>query len=270
MSAVRGVTKETRRVTAWRRSIAEYTDRRVLLILPLGFASGLPLLLTFSTLSAWFAKSGVSLKTIGAFALVGTPYAFKFLWSPLIDRLPPPIPLGRRRGWGITIQLALDRRDARAGLMQPQGRSRAHGSAGAAGGVPLCEPGRGDRRVPGRNPDAGAAGSRRRNDPDGIPNRDAGLWRRRADYRGARGLVRGLRHDGGVVGSRAARVHLRTRAGDAARGTAAYRGARMGGDSRMAGDGGRRTVRRLYAAAGRGRRSSFSSSVTNWARRWRV
>jgi PAT family beta-lactamase induction signal transducer AmpG len=91
----------------WRLSMADYTDRRVLLILPLGFASGIPLLLTFSTLSAWFATAGVSRAAIGAFALVGTPYAFKFLWSPLIDRLPPPIPLGRRRGWGIAIQLAL-------------------------------------------------------------------------------------------------------------------------------------------------------------------
>jgi PAT family beta-lactamase induction signal transducer AmpG len=98
---------EAKGVAAWRQSIAEYTERRVMLILPLGFASGLPLLLTFSTLSAWLAKDGISLKTIGAFALVGTPYAFKFLWSPLIDRLPPPIPIGRRRGWGLTIQLAL-------------------------------------------------------------------------------------------------------------------------------------------------------------------
>jgi PAT family beta-lactamase induction signal transducer AmpG len=91
----------------WRKSLAVYADRRVLLILPLGFASGLPLLLTFSTLSAWLATAGISRAAIGAFALVGTPYAFKFIWSPLIDRLPPPIPLGRRRGWGITIQLAL-------------------------------------------------------------------------------------------------------------------------------------------------------------------
>jgi len=83
-----------------RRSLAVYTDRRVLLILPLGFASGLPLLLTFSTLSAWRATAGVKRAAIGAFALVGTPYALKFLWSPLIDRLPPPLPLGRRRGWG--------------------------------------------------------------------------------------------------------------------------------------------------------------------------
>ena len=94
-------------MTAWRRSLEQYTDRRVLLILPLGFASGLPLLLTFTTLSAWFATTGVSKATIGAFALVSTPYALKFLWSPLIDRLPPPIPIGRRRGWGIAIQLAL-------------------------------------------------------------------------------------------------------------------------------------------------------------------
>lgn len=91
----------------WFRSAAAYTDRRVLQTLLLGFSSGLPLLLTFSTLSAWLATAGVRRAAIGAFALVGTPYAFKFAWSPLIDRLPPPFPLGRRRGWGIAIQLAL-------------------------------------------------------------------------------------------------------------------------------------------------------------------
>ncbi len=94
-------------VAGWRRALAAYTDRRVLMIFPLGFASGLPLLLTFSTLSAWLATAGVARSAIGAFALVGTPYALKFLWSPLIDRLPPPLPLGRRRGWAITIQIAL-------------------------------------------------------------------------------------------------------------------------------------------------------------------
>ncbi|MGA2410331.1 MAG: MFS transporter, partial [Candidatus Binataceae bacterium] len=89
------------------RWLGEYLDRRVLMILPLGFASGLPLLLTFSTLSAWLATAGVKRAAIGAFALAGTPYALKFLWAPLIDRLPPPLPLGRRRGWGIAIQCAL-------------------------------------------------------------------------------------------------------------------------------------------------------------------
>ncbi len=94
-------------MTDWRHSLTVYRDRRVLLILPLGFASGLPLLLTFSSLSAWLATAGVRRAAIGAFALVATPYAFKFVWSPLMDRLPPPLPLGRRRGWGISIQLAL-------------------------------------------------------------------------------------------------------------------------------------------------------------------
>jgi MFS transporter, PAT family, beta-lactamase induction signal transducer AmpG len=94
-------------MTTWARSFADYADRRVLLILPLGFASGLPLLLTYSTLSAWLATAGVRRAAIGAFALVGTPYAFKFVWSPLVDRLPPPIPMGRRRGWAVTIQILL-------------------------------------------------------------------------------------------------------------------------------------------------------------------
>src|ERR1700722_17974965 len=94
-------------MTAWQRSLAVYRERRVLLILPLGFASGLPLLLTFSTLAAWLATAGVSRAAIGAFALVGTPYALKFLWAPVIDRLPPPLRFGRRRGWGIAIQMAL-------------------------------------------------------------------------------------------------------------------------------------------------------------------
>lgn len=87
--------------------MAAYTEPRVLQVLALGFSSGLPLLLTYSTLSAWLATGGVRRAAIGTFAVVGTPYAFKFLWAPLMDRVPPPLPLGRRRGWGITIQILL-------------------------------------------------------------------------------------------------------------------------------------------------------------------
>ncbi len=105
----------------WRRPFAPYANRRVLLILPLGFASGLPLLLTFSTLSAWLATAGVSRSAIGAFALVGIPYAFKFVWSPLLDRLPPPLPLGRRRGWGVAIQIALIAATLALGSCDPKG-----------------------------------------------------------------------------------------------------------------------------------------------------
>lgn len=108
-------------LSGWRRSLSVYGDRRVLMIFPLGFASGLPLLLTYSTLSAWLKVSGVSLAAIGSFALVGTPYAFKFVWSPLIDRLPPPLPLGRRRGWGITIQIALIAAVLALGSRDPRG-----------------------------------------------------------------------------------------------------------------------------------------------------
>ena len=100
-------TGEGRAATNWRHAVAAYTEPRVLQVLALGFASGLPLLLTYSTLSAWLATNGVRRAAIGTFALVGTPYAFKFLWAPLMDRVPPPLPLGRRRGWGITIQVLL-------------------------------------------------------------------------------------------------------------------------------------------------------------------
>jgi PAT family beta-lactamase induction signal transducer AmpG len=93
--------------TNWRQTVALYTEPRVLEVLALGFSSGLPLLLTYSTLSAWLATADVRRAAIGTFALVGTPYALKFLWAPLMDRLPPPLPLGRRRGWGITIQILL-------------------------------------------------------------------------------------------------------------------------------------------------------------------
>jgi len=104
----------------WRQTVAAYTEPRVLKVLALGFSSGLPLLLTYSTLSAWLATAGVRRAAIGTFALVGTPYAFKFLWSPLMDRVPPPLPLGRRRGWGITIQILLVGAILALGLCNPK------------------------------------------------------------------------------------------------------------------------------------------------------
>lgn len=83
-----------------------YCNGKMLLMLVLGFASGMPLALTGSTLSAWMVAEGVDIKTIGLYSLVGLPYAFKFLWSPLMDRFVPPF-LGRRRGWMIITQLLL-------------------------------------------------------------------------------------------------------------------------------------------------------------------
>jgi PAT family beta-lactamase induction signal transducer AmpG len=97
-------------MTGWLAAARVYLEPRVLLVMALGFASGLPLLLTLSTLSIWLAEEGVSKTTIGLFALVGTPYTFKFLWAPLIDRVRLPgltALLGRRRGWGVLIQFLL-------------------------------------------------------------------------------------------------------------------------------------------------------------------
>lgn len=79
---------------------------RVWLMLALGFASGLPLYLTSSTLAAWMTNEGVSLKTIGVFSLVGSSYTFKWAWAPLMDRYFPPF-LGRRRGWLVVTQVLL-------------------------------------------------------------------------------------------------------------------------------------------------------------------
>ncbi len=94
----------------WLSAVRVYGDRRVIAILFLGFSSGMPLLLTFSTLSIWLAEDGISKSTIGLFALVGLPYSLKFIWAPLIDRLHLPLltrHLGRRRGWAVLTQLAL-------------------------------------------------------------------------------------------------------------------------------------------------------------------
>jgi len=76
------------------------------MMLPLGFASGLPLALTAGTLQAWLSDEGVDLSTIGWFGFVGLPYALKFLWAPLMDRFVPPW-LGRRRGWMLATQAGL-------------------------------------------------------------------------------------------------------------------------------------------------------------------
>ena len=72
----------------------------------LGLSSGIPLLLTGSTLQVWMTDLHVDIKTIGAFALVGLPYNLKFLWSPLIDRYTLPF-LTRRRAWLLISQFML-------------------------------------------------------------------------------------------------------------------------------------------------------------------
>lgn len=86
------------------------TDGRIALMLPLGFSSGLPFLLVFSTLSTWLREAGTSLTIIGLMSWVGLAYSLKFLWAPIVDRYDVPglaQLLGRRRGWMALAQLGV-------------------------------------------------------------------------------------------------------------------------------------------------------------------
>jgi MFS transporter, PAT family, beta-lactamase induction signal transducer AmpG len=104
------ISTEAQAPSSWRDSFAVYLQPRVLIVLLLGFSSGLPLALSGSTLLVWMTESGVDLRTIGLFALVGTPYTLKFLWAPLVDAIHVPLftrAFGRRRGWLLFSQLLL-------------------------------------------------------------------------------------------------------------------------------------------------------------------
>lgn len=94
----------------WLQAAAVYARPRVLVVMLLGFSAGLPLALVTSTLQAWLTQSGIDLKTIGLFSLVGLPYTFKFFWAPLVDALNVPVLtawLGRRRSWLVLSQFLL-------------------------------------------------------------------------------------------------------------------------------------------------------------------
>ena len=86
--------------------VSSLANHRLRTVTLLGFASGLPLALSGSTLQAWLASSGVDLVAIGFLTLTSQPYVYKFLWAPLLDRFWPPF-LGRRRGWMIITQIIL-------------------------------------------------------------------------------------------------------------------------------------------------------------------
>ncbi len=92
------------------QSLAVLAHPRARVMLLLGFSSGLPLLLVFGTLSVWLREAGVDRATIGFISWVALAYGFKWLWSPLVDKLPIPWltrRLGRRRAWLLVSQLAV-------------------------------------------------------------------------------------------------------------------------------------------------------------------
>lgn len=95
---------------SWRETLATYRHPRVVQLLFLGFSAGLPFLLVFSTLSAWLREFGVSRTAIGFVSWIGITYSFKFVWSPVVDRVPLPILtrwLGRRRAWMLLAQTGI-------------------------------------------------------------------------------------------------------------------------------------------------------------------
>jgi PAT family beta-lactamase induction signal transducer AmpG len=101
------VTGETRQQPEAQRKWTEILfTRKMLTCIFLGFSSGMPLFVLLSLVPAWLRSNQVDLATIGLFALVGLPYTWKFVWSPLMDRFKLPF-LGRRRGWAVLTQLGL-------------------------------------------------------------------------------------------------------------------------------------------------------------------
>ncbi|MEX2963209.1 AmpG family muropeptide MFS transporter [Microbulbifer sp. TYP-18] len=94
-------------------------NRRMLICVATGFASGMPLYVLVQLVPAWLRSQEVSLATIGLFSLLGLPYTWKFLWSPLMDRYAFPL-LGRRRGWMLAMQIMLVASIATLGIFDPQ------------------------------------------------------------------------------------------------------------------------------------------------------
>src|SRR3989338_709730 len=94
----------------WTATLKVYLEPASLRMLSLGFSAGLPLLLVFGTLSFWLREAGVDRTTIGFLSWVGLAYGFKWVWSPLVDRLPIPVLtrlLGRRRSWLLLSQAVI-------------------------------------------------------------------------------------------------------------------------------------------------------------------
>ncbi len=96
--------------TSWQDTFKAFWHPRVITMLFYGFSAGIPLLLIFSSLSLWLREAGIDRATVTYFSWAALAYSFKFVWAPLIDRLPVPVltrVLGRRRAWLLVAQLAI-------------------------------------------------------------------------------------------------------------------------------------------------------------------
>lgn len=93
-------------------------NRRMLICIFTGFSSGLPLFVLYQLVPGWLRSEDVSLSEIGLFSLIGIPYVWKFMWSPMLDRFELPF-LGRRRGWMLVTQVTLLLSIAAFGFVDP-------------------------------------------------------------------------------------------------------------------------------------------------------
>jgi PAT family beta-lactamase induction signal transducer AmpG len=101
---------------------AALSTRKAACMLGFGFSSGLPFALLIGTLNAWLGETGVKLATIGVLSWIGLSYSFKFLWAPLVDRVPLPLleKLGRRRSWVLLCQIVLAASFATLAITDPR------------------------------------------------------------------------------------------------------------------------------------------------------
>lgn len=90
----------------FKQTLLTYKDRRLLFVFLFGIASGFPWVMIGSALTAWLQESGMSRSSIGLFGAIGVAYTINFLWSPLLDRVKPPM-LGQRRGWIVITQFMI-------------------------------------------------------------------------------------------------------------------------------------------------------------------
>ncbi len=108
--AASSLPESTSAAPSWASVWRVYAERATLRMLLLGFSAGLPLLLVFGTLSFWLREAGIDRTTIGFLSWIGLAYGFKWVWAPLVDRLPIPILtrlLGRRRSWLLLAQVTI-------------------------------------------------------------------------------------------------------------------------------------------------------------------
>jgi PAT family beta-lactamase induction signal transducer AmpG len=107
----------------WRQVLTNLRQPKVLVMLLLGFSSGIPIYLVGNTLGFWMRENGIELSTIGFLSWVGLAYSLKFLWAPLVDKVDAPVLgrwLGRRRGWMLLSQLVAATALVGMALVQPR------------------------------------------------------------------------------------------------------------------------------------------------------